>query len=177
MRKVSILILFILIGKFSYSQKNNEPPNLISLDTIHNNKDNSYSVGPFSKNIDFKGDINQYWKEFYKSGELKSEGEMIFKSFTQCCTAGPCEMPYGYKVGFWRYYFRNGKLKSKGNYSTQIYNFPTSCKGGDDILIQKVSSNWKNFDINGKDIKISKDILRELEAFYTGYGVHYLLKR
>ena len=172
----SILIIFCFIVNISFSQTNNAPPNFNNLDTIYNNKDKSFAVGPFRKVKDFKGDINEYWKEFYKSGELKAEGELITKSFTQCCIDGPCEMPYKYKVRFWKYYYKNGKIRSKGNYITQIYNFPTSCEGGDDIVIQKVNSNWKNYDIYGKELKISKRTKEELEAFYTDYGIHYLWK-
>ena len=175
--KIITLIIFCSISNISFCQIDNRPPNFKNLDTIYNKKDKSFAVGSFSKSKDFKGDVNKYWKEFYNTGELKAEGELIAKSFTQCCIDGPCEMPYLYKVGFWKYYYKNGKIKSKGNYETQIYNFPTSCEGGDDIVIQKVNSDWKNYDINGKEIKISKEIIEELEAFYTDYGIHYLWRK
>ena len=64
-----------------------------------------------------------WWKNFYKSGSLESEGNKVkYKNFTR-------------KDGLWKEYYENGNLKSEGNYKKDCF-----FKEGE----------WKEYYENGK---------------------------
>ena len=169
------IVFFVLINfqcAFSYCQSDIERILGENLDTIIDYRDKTFIIGPFNEKKDIAGNSYGLWKEFYSSGELKAEGTLMQRSYTQCCAAGPCEMFYRYKLGEWEYYYKNGKIKAQGVYDTQVYNFPTSCEGGDDIIIQKLSNNWKYYNKNGLEPQMPEHMIEEIMTFYTEQGKH-----
>lgn len=168
------LLFIILLFAFILSNGQSDIERIVGkdLDTIVDYDDKTFIVGSFKEKNDVAGNSYGLWKEYYRSGKLKGTGTLAKGSYTQCCTAGPCELSYMYKIGHWTYYYENGKLKAEGNYNTQVYNFPTSCQGGDNIVIQKVGDNWKYYDETGNMIPVSKEMITELETIHTGYGKH-----
>ncbi|MFD2565421.1 hypothetical protein [Aquimarina rubra] len=171
--RIIIIISLIFLTELSFGQHTFDIPDFeTKLDTIYDKHDSSFAIGSVVQNGDFKGHRFGYWKEYYSTGELKGSGLMLIEKYVQCCFSGPCTQHYSYKIGNWTYFYKNGSFKAKGTYETQIYNYPTSCRGGYDIIIQKVGSKWEFYDTEGEEIKKTKEIVNELETFYTSWGKH-----
>ena len=95
-------------------------------------------------------------KEYYDSGELKSEGNLI--ELQACTSRGSgksivevddhefcqeCDMyTTKRKIGLWKYYYKNGQLKMEGNYI--VLDFIDLPNHRDGI--------WKTYDKDGKFI-------------------------
>ena len=108
-----------------------------------------------------------FWREFYKNGNLKSEGNYKLDTYKQCCTGGICDGYYSYKYGEWKYYFENGNLKAKGTYRIGKKHKKTSCEGGDEINFGYITNSWIFYDIKSNEIKPSdKDILEIENSSY-----------
>lgn len=106
---------------------------------------------------------NGFWKEFYKSGALKEEGNFKLDTYTNCCTGGLCEIYYSYKFGEWSYFYENGKLKAKGIYKIERKHKETSCEGGTEIEYGNLDNSWKFFDEKGNEIKPTENIILEIK--------------
>jgi len=70
---------------------------------------------------------------------------------------------YSYKVGQWQYFHKNKMVKAEGTYETQVFNYPTTCKGGYDMIKQKVGKNWVFYLENERITKPKKTYVKELE--------------
>ena len=103
------------------------------------------------------------WSEFYENGKLKETGEYKADSYVNCCIAGPCDIIYSYKIGEWKYYHENGQLKAKGIYRIDKKHIETTCEGGDEINIGFLNENWKFYDKNGTEIKLTEKEVKEIE--------------
>ena len=106
-------------------------------------------------------------KNYYESGELKSEGDFIEvkmcygrgsrKSIVidnhECVECDPPEFGSHIvkrKIGRWKFYYKNGQLKMEGNY--KVYDFIEIPSMRDGI--------WKTYDKNGNpmsDLNYTKD--------------------
>ncbi|WP_291139191.1 toxin-antitoxin system YwqK family antitoxin [Flavobacterium sp. UBA7663] len=104
-----------------------------------------------------------FWREFYKNGNLKSEGNYKLDTYKQCCTGGICNGYYSYKYGEWKYYHENGNLKTKGTYRMGKKHKKTSCEGGDEINFGYITNSWIFYDINENEIKPSQEDILEIE--------------
>lgn len=105
--------------------------------------------------------------EYFRNGEKKYEGSYNIGSFVNCCFAGYCMMFYPYKTGHWEYYYENGQLKATGNYVNPLEHMDTSCEGGDDYFANRISIDWKFYDLYGNTIEPSEKLIEELEAVDT----------
>ena len=116
---------------------------------------------------DFHKEFNNFrvgfWREFYKNGNLKSEGNYKLDTYKQCCTGGICDGYYSYKYGEWKYYHENGNLKAKGTYRIGKKNKKTNCEEGDEINFGYITNFWIFYDVNGNEIKPSEKEISVIE--------------
>ena len=104
------------------------------------------------------------WTEYFPNGQISRYGEYDFQFFTTCCFAGPCDFPMSYRTEEWKFFHENGQLKATGIYKLIEEHINTNCWGGDRILKSRVDKSWQCFDEQGKPIKMSKQLKKELES-------------
>lgn len=135
------------------------------LDTLYYTTGEIQAIGTFA--IDNYADTSfikaGYWKEYFTNGQLKAEGNYQIGTYLQCCTGGYCRIYYNYKDGPWKYWYENGQLKAQGTYVTLVQYFRTSCKGGDQVRVHKVTQSWQFFDEKGNVATVSDVLIKELE--------------
>jgi antitoxin component YwqK of YwqJK toxin-antitoxin module len=158
------LIPYIDIGAdtASYICDSTFPSKLfIKYDTLFT-EDNTYSIGQLGKcypqnNDGFK--IGK-WTEYYKSGNIKSQGNYGFGIIRNCCVAGYCYGQYSYKKGRWAYYYEDRKLKADILYDTIL--LPIESNGCGDTVYYKsnaINKLSRFFDTKGSAIKADSLLL------------------
>jgi len=101
--------------------------------------------------------------EYYPNGNLKSRGNYQIGSYSQCCSSGPCQQFYNYKIGEWTYYYPNEQLRAKCNYQTDIFYIRTSCEDGDSLTFNNIQL-VEAFDESGTSIQPTAELLNELNT-------------
>ncbi len=107
------------------------------------------------------------WREFYKSGSLKGEGDSnpsknyiwrYFYESGELKSVGNYEG--GMKVGPWEYYYKNGVVKEKGIY---IYTY------NDSLQFEKKRGRWKYYNSKGQFIRVKKykSVEKSLDSLYN----------
>jgi len=140
------------------------------LDTAYDANSNIIGIGYTIKDGNYKDLKYGAWTEYYPTGEKKGEGLFLTEKYMECNDGSVFWKYYSYKVGQWKYYFKNKFIKAEGTYETQIFNYSTACKGGYNIIKQKVGKNWVFYLENEKITKPEKNYLKELEeiSFIVG---------
>jgi antitoxin component YwqK of YwqJK toxin-antitoxin module len=121
------------------------------------------SIGQVDSDFLSKSARIGFWSEFYENGKLKESGEYASDTYTNCCTAGLCDMVYSYKIGEWNYFYDSGQLKAKGIYKLGKKHINTSCEGGDEINFGVLDNSWEFYDKNGNEIELTEKELKEMD--------------
>ena len=132
-------------------------------DTSFNEKDEITGIGSTVAKGKYKGLKFGYWTEYYQTGEKKCSGMYLTEKYMECNDGGIFWKYYSYKVGQWKYYYQNGFIKAEGTFETQVFNYPTTCKGGYNLIKQKVGENWIFYSENEKIMKPEKQTIKLME--------------
>lgn len=103
------------------------------------------------------------WLEYYDNTNLKSKGSYQIGKYIQCCTAGPCEQFYNYRIGHWEYWHSNGQLKAVVEYEAEEHFIDTSCEEGDSLLFGRAKRIIYS-DENSNTIDPPKSLIDSLES-------------
>jgi hypothetical protein len=123
----------------------------LEIDTVKNTADNSYAIGQLGKCFpEDKGGFKiGHWKQYYLSGNIKSQGSYEYGLIRYCAPMGYGYDQYSYKLGKWIYYYENGKVKADINF--EIINTPILSRFCGDTVYYKsyfINASSKFFDLN-----------------------------
>ncbi|MBJ2173111.1 hypothetical protein JBL43_02600 [Aureibaculum sp. A20] len=111
-----------------------------------------------------------FWKEYYKNGHLKMEGDYRLGSYIGCCTSGPCRSFNYYRSGIWKFYNEEGEMIYELNFVPTELHIATTCRGGDNYLfgiIKVVPIKYRNEITSDKIFEIQKIRVEDEYSIHT----------
>ncbi len=79
------------------------------------------------------------WQYFYPDGSKRAEVTYALSCYIQCCSGGLCPQIHDYPVGQFALWYPSGKKLGEGSFATIWYHVETSCEGGDDTKVGRLS--------------------------------------
>ncbi len=152
------IIILSYLGTFGQEQKNigvydpdklelKENISFIGKDTLVINKyENGQILSKGKYALNKSGEMTYLkignWIQYYRNGNVQSEGNYQISSYLDCGPGGLQRIYYNYKFGSWKYFSEHSILEAHGNYIIFKSHIDTSCEGGDDLIFMKPNSKW-----------------------------------
>lgn len=102
------------------------------------------------------------WQFFYADGARKAEVTYALSCYIQCCSGGSCPQIHDYPAGNFVLWYPSGRKLGEGSFVTVTQHVETSCQGGDDTKIGRLSPDSRFWREDGRPMTIE-------EARASGY--------
>jgi len=96
------------------------------------------------------------WEYFYPDGAKKAEVTYALSCYIQCCTPGPCPQIHDYPVGAFVLWYPSGRKLGEGSFVTMTQHINTSCSGGDDTKIGRLSPTSRFWREDGQPMTVEE---------------------
>lgn len=96
------------------------------------------------------------WKYFYANGAKRAEVSYVLACYIQCCTGGPCPQVHDYPMGAFRLWYPSGRKLAEGSFTPVKWHVETSCEGGDDTTIGRLSSESRFWREDGSTMTVAE---------------------
>jgi len=96
------------------------------------------------------------WKYFYANGAKRAEVSYALACYIQCCTAGACPQVHDYPIGTFRVWYPSGGKLAEGSFRAVSWHVETSCEGGDDTTIGRLSPDSRFWREDGSTMTLAE---------------------
>jgi hypothetical protein len=100
------------------------------------------------------------WTYVHPNGKQAAQLTYALSCYVQCCTPGPCPQVHDRPVGPFRFWYPSGAKLAEGTFVDARVHVDTSCEGGDDTVVGRVSDTSKFWRENGDPVSV-EDAVRD----------------